>query len=135
MAAIANLALKQQQGWLDQHFQSAADMDASSCSLSIVVPTPTVKVITWQWDETTQRIRGMLSKLAPGEKVSNAKAAAQIMMQSGQISVHSLSGRECRLVSRAPWLCRGLMLAEQAADFMLEGMSKQMRFSSTTWQR
>ena len=136
VATIANVALRLQQGWIDQQLKpSAADLDASSCSTAIGL-TPTMKVITWQWDETTQRIRGMLSRqqAAPGEKLSYAKAAAQIMMQSGQISVHSLGGREPPLVSRQPWLCRGLMLAEQTADFLLEGMAQQMPFSSTTWQ-
>ena len=128
VATIANVALRLQQGWIDQQLKpSAADLDASSCSTGIGL-TPTMKVITWQWDETTQRIRGMLSRQAPGEKLSYAKAAAQIMMQSGQVSVHSLSGREARLVSRQPWLCRGLMLAEQTADFLLEGMAQQMPF-------
>ena len=129
MATIANLALGLQQGWIDQQLKpSAADMDASSCSTAVGL-TPRIQVISWQWDETTQRIRGMLSKQAtPGEKLSYAKSAAQIMMQSGQVSVHSLSGREAPLVSRQPWLCRGLMLAEQTADFLLEGMAQQMPF-------
>ena len=128
MATIASLALRLQQGWIDQQLKPpAADMDASSCSTAIGL-SPTMKVITWQLDETTQRIRGMLSRQAPGEKLSYAKAAAQVMMQSGQVSVHILSGREARLVSRQPWLCRGLMLAEQTADFLLEGMAQQMPF-------
>ena len=79
VATIANLALGLQQGWIDQQLKPpAADVDASSCSSAIGL-TPTMVVITWQWDETTQRIKGMLSRQAPGEKLSNAKAAAQII--------------------------------------------------------
>ena len=125
MATVAHVALEAQRAWFHTQLGSTAGMDDSSCQV-VLAAAPTMKVITWQWDETAQRIQGMLSSLAPGEKLSHSKVATQIMMQAGLISVHSVSEGVLRLESREPWLCRGLMLAEQTADFLLEGLSRRM---------
>ena len=43
-----------------------------------------VNALSWQWDETTQKLRAAISaRLLPGEKVSGGSVSKQVMMQSG----------------------------------------------------
>ena len=99
LAAIAHVAMESQRAWLHNQLWPRADMDDSSYQI-VPAPDPTVNVITWQWDETTQRIKGMLSRLAPGEKLSHSKVSTQIMMQGGS-SACIRSAEGCYALNRA----------------------------------
>ena len=123
---VAKCVLSQQEAWFARVFRPAAEAGASPRS-SGLVPAE-VKVFTWQWDETSQRVRSMLPNKLRSERLSHAKVSVQIMMQSGLLSTFDVGEGCCALVSSHEWLCRGLMLGKQTADFILEGMAGAMPF-------
>ena len=122
---VSKSALAQQQAWFARVFRPAEESGASPGS-SGAVPGE-VRVIAWQWDETSQRIKAMLRKdRLPGERVSHKKVATQIMMQAGLLSAFKVGDRCCALASSEEWLCRGLKMAETNSDYLLEGMARAM---------
>jgi hypothetical protein len=46
-----------------------------------------IRCLTWQWDETSQRIRALAKGRLKGERTSHCRVAVQIMMQGGRVSV------------------------------------------------
>ena len=126
VSTVAKCALAQQQAWLEQVFRPSIEAGGPPAGSDDV--SQLVKVFTWQWDETSQRVRAMLPNRLPGERVPHIKVATQVMMQSGLLSTFDFDRGCSALVSAQEWLCRGHMLAEQTADFILEGMACTMPF-------
>ena len=118
-----------QREWLQSQLAQVggASPDVSSDVLPSGV-SPIVRVFTWQWDETSQRIRALLEKVMTNEKKSHQKVGVQVMMQHGVCRQFSFERNECTLVSADEWFARGLQLAEQSAEFILEGLSRGMPF-------
>ena len=49
--------------------------------------TSRINMVSWQFDETSQKIKGLLSSALKGERVSHGHVSAQIMVHSGKMSV------------------------------------------------
>ena len=126
VSTVAKCALAQQQAWLEQAFFPSIEAGGSPASSDAV--SQSVKVFAWQWDETSQRVRAMLPNRLAGERVPHIKVATQVMMQSGLLSTYDMHGGCFALLSSEEWLCRGHLLAQQTADFILEGMARTMPF-------
>jgi hypothetical protein len=114
-------ALKQRDRYADQVFLTSSLPVEEAASRN-----PRHHVLSWQWDETSQRMRGIFSNNLDGEKQRHGKLAVQVMVQSGLITTYELDGRGGRVVDQQPFLCRNLCLQQQNADSMLEGMSRNM---------
>ena len=85
-----------------------------------------VNALSWQWDETTQKLRAAISaRLLPGEKVSGGSVSKQVMMQSGLFTNFTKDLLQ-ETLTREPFFCRGLVLESLTAKAMLEGMSRLM---------
>ena len=126
VSTVAKCALAQQQAWLERVFRPSIEAGGPPEGSDAV--SQSVKVFTWQWDETSQRVRAMLPNRLPGERVPHIKVATQVMMQSGLLSTFDMDGGCFALVSAQEWFCRGHLLAQQTADFILEGMARTMPF-------
>jgi len=126
VSTVAKCALAQQQAWLERVFRPSIEAGGQPEGSDAV--SQSVKVFTWQWDETSQRVRAILPNRLPGERVPHIKVATQVMMQSGLLSTFDMDGGCFALVSAQEWLCRGHLLAQQTADFILEGMARTMPF-------
>ena len=100
--------MRQQHAWLDRVFCSGVEAGAAPAGSGAA---PVVKVLAWQWDETSQRVRGMLAQRFDGERLSHGKVAVQIMMQSGLCSTFQIDRGCYALQSSHEWLRRGQMLA------------------------
>ena len=135
-SVIAQNVMRIQREWLQSQLAQVggASPDVSSDVLPSGV-SPIVRVFTWQWDETSQRIRALLEKVMTNEKKSHQKVGVQVMMQHGVCRQFSFEGNECTLVSADEWFARGLQLAEQSAEFILEGLSRGMPFSLTIFPK
>ena len=64
--------------------------------------------LSWQWDETSQRVRNLMGDRRPGERRSDAKLATQVMMQTGRLQVHESIGRKFITVVDEPVLSRAI---------------------------
>ena len=51
-----------------------------------------IRCSTWQWDETSQRIRALAKGRLRGKKQSHCRVVVQIMMQGGRVSVFEGDG-------------------------------------------
>ena len=122
--ALSRSALAQQQVWFDRVFRPAPAAGGSPANSAFALAE--VRVFTWQWDETSQRVRPMLLNRLPSERISHKKVSTQIMMQAGLLSTFEVRDGCFALVSSEEWFCRGLMLAETNGDFLLEGLSRGM---------
>jgi hypothetical protein len=126
---VAQCALTQQREWTLQHIAGlmakADDVDVEDLALGVNRP---VHVITWQWDETSQRVRSLLGNRLKGERLTRHKVSAQIMMQSGTWDRYHVEGESCTLIDSNKMLARGCMLSRQSANFLIEGMSRAMPF-------
>jgi hypothetical protein len=83
-----------------------------------------IHVLSWQWDETTQKLRAVLvGKAFLGERCSQASVSKQIMMQHGFVTKYLVTDRNIHTTTE-PILCRGLVLESQTARTMLEGIRR-----------
>ena len=69
-----------------------------------------VQVFSWQWDETSQRLRGILEYYSRGEQLSHRQVAVQIMMQSGACVRCRIGDQSCEVQQESRWFARGLAL-------------------------
>ena len=83
-------------------------------------------VVNWQFDETSQRIRGALaaSGTLAGERIAHSRVAVQIMVQSGQMSAFSIDEDAMTQVGKEPWFARPLVLEAQRANDLAEGFMR-----------
>lgn len=83
-----------------------------------------VHILSWQWDETTQKLPAdIVAKALRGERCSQAAVSKQIMMQHGFVTKFLCTDRQNH-VTTEPIFCRGLVLESQIAKTMLEGISR-----------
>lgn len=57
-----------------------------------------VVALDWQWDETSQRVRALPTKLFKGERVSHARVSNQVMVQTGMVRAYE------KMVTLYTWL-------------------------------
>ena len=122
-AAVAACILQVQKACLVQRFQ-----DVSSELLRVFRPErrsscPAYRVHTYcmQWDETSQKIRALATRSFPHAHVSHRQHASQIMMQHGCMHVDLFMEDDSVSLSE-PLFVRGLVLKEQKADHLIEGL-------------
>lgn len=86
-----------------------------------------ILVLSWQWDESSQRTRSISLGNLDGEKMRHAKLVVQIMVQLGSLSVFEVDrNNRCSLTDRQPLVCRPLCLQACNADTLLHGMQRQL---------
>ena len=84
--------------------------------------TNRIAVLTWQWDESVQRLRALMQKHFAFERRSSAASATQVMVQSGKFSKYTYNGSAWRVQHHEPMLRPALLLEHQTADFLCEGV-------------
>ena len=124
VSLLTETALQVQSEYCGKVFGAALELaapGASSASSGLVCVC-----LTWQWDETTQKIRNALGPQLRGEKRSDARVASQSLMQSGRVIVYeSLAAGGFCLSAPEPILCRGTFLQSTSADMILEAILKR----------
>lgn len=139
-SVLAHTCLNLQRDFLETVFAPpiAPETEAQEAEHGCAPPTTDyVHVLEWQWDETSQKLRGGGWKKFSTEAICGASMAVEIMMQVGCYRRYSVVGRTCTLSSHEPVLCRGLRLESLAAKFLLEGLLRNMPvdvFSSDAMQ-
>ena len=90
-----------------------------SQSTSVGLPALRVAMLTTQFDETSQRLRGFIKKKLKGERETKAQMHTTIQVMSGRIdtTIHFIS---------SPWCAKSLRLEGQSADFIVDGLSRGM---------
>ena len=76
VSAVALCALRMQEAWLRQHRVLGPRQEAVSEGVLVAEgggssSSSVVTVFFWQWDETSQRVKGLVRVSAAGESVSN----------------------------------------------------------------
>ncbi len=84
--------------------------------------TNRIAVLTWQWDESVQRLRALMQKQFALERRSSAARAMRVMVQSGKFSNSTYNGSAWRVQHHEPMLRPALLLEHQTADFLCEGV-------------
>ena len=117
----AHALVKIQSGFVERTFCCAGSLVGHDGAAS-----SRIHVLSWCWDETSQRIKAITdaSKKLQGERVSHARSSVQVMMQSGKLVV--FNGTDGEVVSDDAYYCRGLFLASQSHFHLLEGMRRSM---------
>ena len=83
-----------------------------------------VNVLSWQWDETAQKLRGGLAEEAlKGERLGQAPVSRQVMMQHGLVGSYVLSDDSCIFRSE-PLFSRSLLLESQTTMTLLKGIQQ-----------
>ena len=123
---VADCALHHQSEWLRSLSLPQGVDDPASDALGDYAPPNTVNVFTWQWDETSQRIKAIMRAPARGERVGTQQVAQQIMVQAGHCTQFMVGAAGCIAQSSNRLLARPLVLVKQDADHMLEGLSRGM---------
>lgn len=92
-------------------------------------PLVCVHTLEWQWDETAQRVKGLQHDRMTNEHMNHANAAVQVMVQTGLLRSYRcrLGGMPTQTVHEQVF-CRSLLLQEQTADFILEGLLRSLPF-------
>ena len=86
VSVVARCALEMQKDWLRQVVQATGEQPSAMAvhaGMGGWRPPCTVQVFCWQWDETSQHLRGFLEYHSRAEKPSHRQVAVHIMMQSG----------------------------------------------------
>lgn len=81
-----------------------------------------VKVVSWEWDETSQRLQALRAKALHRERTPLHGVAVQVMVQRGMLTLYEFSGDEGRTVDLQPIFVKGLRLQSTRADDLLEAM-------------
>ena len=68
----------------------------------------------------------MIAHRLKSERIPQEKATTEIMMQSGLLSIFEVINGHCERLGSTEYFCRGLMLAEQNQDTLLEGLARAM---------
>ena len=132
VSVVARCALEMQKDWLRQVVQATGEQPSAMAvhaGMGGWRPPCTVQVFSWQWDETSQRLRGHMEYRSRAEKLGHRQVAVHIMMQSGACMSFRIGDRSCELQQESRWFARGLALREQDANFLLEGLARGMPFS------
>jgi len=122
VSLVAGTALRRQTDFLEQYFRPLP---------AVVLPDPVGlqpgrhRSLSWQWDETAQRTRNLLADRRSGERVSRAKAAVQVLMQTGRLKVHESGAGAWQTVVDEPVLSRATFLEKPSADFILEALLRR----------
>ena len=133
VSVVAACAMKAQEAWLRQRVvgptqhQPVAGREVVAASGGLSTGS-TVTVFCWQWDETSQRVQGLLGHRVRGERCSTRQVAAQVMVQAGGCYVFAFGDQGFELQESTGCLARALVLKEQTADYMLEGLLRGMPF-------
>ena len=104
---------------------SALNIVRASSETEAADTTPQVKigVTSWQWDETSQRLKSMERPRLDGEKGSGcAPVAIQEMVQSGSFSSMLACRGEVTASRQEPYFVRPVQLERGSADYLLEGI-------------
>lgn len=82
--------------------------------------------LTWQWDETTQRLKSLQKPKLRNEKASSEHVSMQVMMQSGSMVAYesAWAGDAQWEVDKQSILCKGLLLERQTASFLVGGVGE-----------
>ena len=88
-------------------------------------PSMRLVAVVWQWDETSQRVKGMIAQCLPGETCGLMQMSVQVMMQSGVAATCVVSPDGARATRAEPLICRGRTLEAQTADGILAAMFKE----------
>lgn len=84
-----------------------------------------IHCLSWQWDETTQRVRRLADRdTMAEERACHGQFSVQVMMQSGFLERHEVRDGLRRTVASEPLFARALLLEQQSAEFLLEGLSR-----------
>ena len=81
--------------------------------------------LSWQWDETSQRVRNLLGQRLQGERLSHARSATQVLMQTGRLCVFESIGCDWARAVDEPVLSRATFLASTSADCILEALLRR----------
>ena len=119
-SVVAVAAFKQQRDWIDFALASPGP-DASQEHRCVVL------AYAHQFDEATQKRRASVPK-GTWEvwRCSLGPQAAQMMLQQGMCTVWASSSNHRETVSTEPWLCMPLLLRQQHADAILDGLIRCM---------
>lgn len=119
VSLVAAAAEAEQQMFVKRVFFPSAD----DTKVLPGAPADTLRIVSmsWQWDETSQRLRSVHQHRLPGERLSPAGMSVQVMMQHGRLQVHLFDSDGVRSMS-SPLLAKGLRLEDQTADTLLEGL-------------
>ena len=119
-SVVAAAALKQQRDWLDFALASPGP-DASQEHRCVVL------AYAHQFDEATQKCRALMPKGTwEGLRCSSGPQAVQMMLQQGICTVWASSSNHREAVSTEPWFCMPLLLRQQHADAILDGLVRCM---------
>jgi len=122
VSLVAGAALRRQAAFLAQHFRPPP----ADAPLDPVGFQPGRHLsLSWQWDETAQRTRNLLADRRPGERISGAKAAVQVLMQTGRLMVHESGAGAWKTVVDESVLSRATFLEKPSADFILEALLRR----------
>ena len=113
VSVVARCALEMQKEWLRQAVQATGEQPSAMvvhAGMGGWRPPCMVQVFCWQWDETSQRLRGFLEYYSRGEQPSHRRVGVQIMMQSGAYMSFRLGDGSCELQQESRWFARGLAL-------------------------
>ena len=121
---VAHVALKQQQDFLNKIFRFRM-CDAEPDAIGTLAGARFL-VFSWQWDETSQRIKTITKEQLQGERQRHGAVAVQVMVQCGMITAFEITADGSgKVVERQPVLARCLRLEEQTSNGMLEGMARE----------
>ena len=79
--------------------------------------------LSWQWDETSQKVRTLMGDRRPGERRSDTKVATQVMMQTGRLQVHEVTGRNFKNCRRRARLVQSDFLRDDIGALSLRSLS------------
>ena len=118
VALVARSVLATQAAFVEGVF-SAASAGNDPNALADLAVVAEILSINWQWDESSQKMKNVISTRACGEKASRFHVAGQVMMQSGRFRTHNVDGT---VAASEPYLCRALLLERQTGDHLLAGL-------------
>ena len=122
---VAETVLRQQAAAV----QSAIAPERSQPPSDVPRTLRSVFCLSCQWDETSQKLRPMLTNLPKGCRQSGAQTGTQVMVISGSTHVARLVESQPRPsieIESKPWHARSLRLQLQSADFLLEAVLRSL---------
>lgn len=98
---------------------------APACDAPAVRPL-SVKLLGWEWDETSQRLQALRKGALRGERKPLHQVSVQVMVQKGVLVRYEYDSSAFRTVSSEPYFVKARQLELQTADYLLHAMLSSM---------
>jgi hypothetical protein len=124
---VAGMLLSKQARFVSDLFSRTVPREGDRVSPASMSVADKIGCMCLQWDETSQRLRAINKRLAPGVRASNFNSSAQVMVFSGSVHLMSRAGGfsgKWDFTEQHPFFNRSLRLAGQDTDFILEGLTR-----------